>query len=93
MITLKVFEFFINVFNDFISRIPIVSNVLDTFGNVIGELSWVTMPTALVNIFRICRCFLPTATIVILFSVGALLIAIQLVSGLVYFLSHLGNIV
>ena len=93
MITLKVFEFFINVFNDFISRIPIVANVLDTFGNVIGELSWVTMPTALVNIFRICRCFLPTATIVILFSVGALLIAIQLVSGLVYFLSHLGNIV
>ena len=44
MITLKVFEFFINVFNDFLSRIPIVSNVLDTFSNVIGELSWVTMP-------------------------------------------------
>ena len=44
MITLKVFEFFINVFNDFLSRFPIVSNVLDTFSNVIGELSWVTMP-------------------------------------------------
>lgn len=93
MITLAFIEHCLSAFNTFISHFPIFANVIDTFSNILQEFSWVVMPTALVNIFRICRCFLPVATIVVLFIVGGLMTAIQILSGIIYFLTHLGNIV
>lgn len=92
MITLDILDASFDVFTAFLLRIPIISNTLDTFSNLLNELSWVTIPTFLVNIFTLCRLFLPTGTIAVLFTVTCLLIGISLVSGLIYFFVHLGNI-
>lgn len=92
MITLDILDSAFDLFTAFLLRIPIISNTLDSFSNLLSELSWVTIPTFLVNIFTLCRLFLPTGTILILFTVSCLLIAISLISGLIYFFVHLGNI-
>ena len=93
MITLDLIDHALTFISSFIINIPIIANVLDTFSNLSNELSFYTNMQPLIDIFRIVRLFLPTGTIVILFSLSCLLIAINTMTGLIYFLTHLGNIV
>lgn len=92
MITLQLIEDLFVTFQNFLLKIPIVANVIDTFSNLADELSWVTIPDNLINIFRLARLFLPTGTIVILFSIGGLMISFALITGFIRFLTHMGNI-
>lgn len=90
MITLSFIDSALDFLNSFLLKIPIIANAIDTFGNLFSELSY---PDVLIDYFRIARLFLPTGTIVVLFSITCILIGISLLTGLVYFLAHLGNII
>lgn len=92
MITYNLIDHALSFIAAFFSHIPIVANVLDTFSNLTSELSFITDTQPLVQIFRLARLFLPVGTIVILFSITSVLVAISLLTGLIYFLVHLGNI-
>lgn len=93
MIILELLDHALAFISHFLLSIPIVANVLDTFSNISNELSFVTNTQPLIQIFRLARLFLPTGTIVILFSLTSILIGISLLTGLIHFLVHLGNIV
>lgn len=91
MITLNLLDHALSFIAAFLSHIPIVANVLGTFSNLTNELSFVTDTQPIIQIFRLARLFLPVGTITILFGITSLLIAISLLTGLIYFLVHLGN--
>ena len=91
MITLKIVGWLFTLIASLVDKIPIIHNALDNFGNLTSELSWVTYTQPLVDIFRLTRLFLPTGTIIVLFTISGLLVAINLVTGLLYFFLHLGN--
>lgn len=93
MITLNLLDHALGFLASFLSHIPVVANVIYTFSNLSNELSFYTNTEPLIQIFRLARLFLPTGTIVILFTLTSVLIAINLLTGLVYFLTHIGNII
>lgn len=90
MITLSFIDHGLDFLNAFLLKIPIIANFIDTFSNFSNEL---TYPSVLIDYFRIARLFLPTGTIVSLFVITCFLVAISLLTGLIHFLVHLGNII
>ena len=89
MITLNLIDDLLDTADSFFSRFSFITSGVDQLATYIHDLRF---PQTLMNIFSICKIFLPEGTIITLFVISALLCALALGSGLIYFLLHVGNV-
>ena len=62
------------------------------FTNLGNNLSALSVPVTLYQVFELVCLFLPIGTIVILFNITMCLFGLRFVFGLVHFIAHLGGI-
>jgi len=93
MITLRLINDFLDTCDYFIGKFNFLTSFFGGLTNLGNTLHDLTFPTMLINVFSITKVFLPTTTIITLFVITCLLTAIALLTGLIYFFLHLGNIV
>lgn len=93
MITLNLISDFLDTCDYFISKFNFLTSFFGGLTYLGNSLHDFVFPTMLVNVFSITKVFLPTTTIITLFVITCLLVAISMLGGLIYFFLHLGNIV